>query len=186
VIVRERAGEERQLVAYVIMTADLELSGSELRAGLRRSLPEYMVPQAFVQLAELPLTTNGKLDRSRLPAPGAQAEAEPGALAPANEIERAVAAIWSEVLGLEGISRHANFFNLGGHSLLATRVMYELRERFNVELSLRVLFESPTVAEVAEVIAKATNTAAAIAPLVREHYRVKASVLPAVNRGQNV
>jgi acyl carrier protein len=97
-----------------------------------------------------------------------------------------VAAIWGQVLGLQGISRHANFFNLGGHSLLATRVMHELRERFNVELSLRVLFESPTVAELAEVIAKAKNTAAVIAPLVREHYRVKAPVLPGVSRGQNV
>jgi amino acid adenylation domain-containing protein len=185
VVVSERAEGERQLVAYVVAAAGVELTGSELRAGLRQSLPEYMVPQVYVWLAELPLTANGKLDRQRLPAAAVAAEAEPGALAPQNEIERAVAAIWEQVLGLEGISREANFFNLGGHSLLATRVMYELRERFNVELSLRVLFESPTVAEVAEVIENASNTAAAIQPLVRQQYRVKASMLPAVSKGQN-
>jgi amino acid adenylation domain-containing protein len=185
VVVSERAEGERQLVAYVVAAAGVTLSSSELRAALRQSLPEYMVPQLFVWLAELPLTANGKLDRRRLPEPGVAAEAEAGASAPQTEIERAVAAIWSQVLGLEGISREANFFNLGGHSLLATRVMYALRERFNVDLPLRILFESPTVAEVAEVIEKAGNNAAAITPLVRERYRMKASVLRPESRGQN-
>ena len=129
VVVSERSEGERQLVAYVVAEAGVALSGSELRAGLRQSLPEYMVPQVFVWLAELPLTANGKLDRKRLPEPGVAAAAEVGASAPQTEIERAVAAIWSQVLGLEGISREANFFNLGGHSLLATRVMSRVRER---------------------------------------------------------
>ncbi|WP_213257723.1 AMP-binding enzyme, partial [Bradyrhizobium sp. sBnM-33] len=120
----DRSGEPR-LVAYVVAVAEHagEAEGSELAATLRAHvsarLPDYMVPSAFVRLAALPLTVNGKLDRKALPRPADQAYARGIYEAPQGEIETALATIWAELLGLERVGRHDNFFALGGHSLLA-------------------------------------------------------------------
>jgi amino acid adenylation domain-containing protein len=164
------AGDKR-LVAYVVAAqregadsasdsasdsaGDVRESGglSDLREHLRRQLPEYMVPQAFVLLDSLPLTPNGKLDRRALLASGdARQVWEKSYEAPRGETEEAVAAVWSEVLGLERVGAGDNFFSVGGHSLLATQVVSRVRQRFQIELPLRALFESPTVAELARVI----------------------------------
>jgi hypothetical protein len=118
----------------------------KLRAGLQASLPDYMVPQAFVLLDALPLTPNGKLDRAALPAPGASAGAAEFA-PPQTESEQTLAAIWAEVLGLERVGRADNFFALGGHSLLATQVASRLRDALKVDLSVRVLFERSCLAD---------------------------------------
>jgi amino acid adenylation domain-containing protein len=143
VVARADAGETR-LVAYVVGKAEAEA----LRAHVRRSLPEYMVPAAFVSLGALPLTPNGKLDRKALPAPEL-ASAKETYVAPRTPVEEVLAEIWAEVLRREQVGVHDRFFNLGGHSLLAIRVVSRIRELFAVELSLRALFEGPTVAEVA-------------------------------------
>ncbi|HEX6373983.1 MAG TPA: amino acid adenylation domain-containing protein [Longimicrobium sp.] len=143
VLVREDAGEKR-LAAYVAGDAD----AGTLRAHLRRTLPDYMVPAAFVSLDALPLTPNGKLDRKALPAPEYGAAEE--YLAPRTATERALAAMWGEVLRLERVGVGEDFFSLGGHSLLATRVVSRIREVFGVEVPLRVLFEGPTVAGLSE------------------------------------
>jgi amino acid adenylation domain-containing protein len=143
VLAREDAGEKR-LVAYVVGEAEADA----LRAHVRQSLPEYMVPSAFVFLDALPLTPNGKLDRKALPAPEF-ASAEDRYVAPRTPVEEALAGIWAEVLRLERVGVHDSFFDLGGHSLLATRVVSRVREMFGVELPLRALFEGPTLAEVA-------------------------------------
>ncbi|WP_422824115.1 amino acid adenylation domain-containing protein, partial [Xenorhabdus entomophaga] len=119
------------------------------RAHLSAILPDYMVPAAFVRLDEFPLTPNGKLDRRALPAPGEEDVARQVYEAPQGEIETALAAIWREVLGVEQISRHDNFFALGGHSLLAARVMNRVAA-FGVELPLVTLFMSPSLAAFAE------------------------------------
>ncbi|HLL45528.1 MAG TPA: amino acid adenylation domain-containing protein, partial [Longimicrobiaceae bacterium] len=143
VVARAEAGEQR-LVAYVVGDADEEA----LRDQLRRGLPEYMVPSAFVYLDALPLTANGKLDRKALPAPEL-ASAEEKYVAPRTPVEEVLAGIWTEVLRLERVGVHDSFFDLGGHSLLVTRVISRVRQVFGVEVPLRALFEGPTVAELA-------------------------------------
>jgi len=131
----------------------------QLRTYLQEKLPEYMVPGAFVTLPTLPLTPNGKVDRQALPAPGLSRSAlESVYVAPRTAIEEQLAKIWAEVLGVESVSIHDNFFNLGGHSLLVTQLVFRVRETFQVELPLRHLFEMPTLADLAKSIEIARQT----------------------------
>ncbi len=126
---------------------------SSLRSLVGKTLPSYMMPFAFVFLDSLPLSPNGKVDRKVLPAPNLTGfEPEQNFIAPQTSIEEVVAQIWAKLLGLEQVGIHANFFDLGGHSLLATQVLSRLREEFQVELSLRTLFEQPTIADLALMI----------------------------------
>jgi amino acid adenylation domain-containing protein len=144
VVAREDVSGEQRLVAYVVGGVEAD----ELREHLRESLPEYMVPAAFVGLEALPLTPNGKLDRKALPAPEYTAGAD-RYVAPRTPTEEVLAGIWAEVLRLERVGVEERFFELGGHSLLATQVVSRVREAFGVELPLRALFETPTVAGLA-------------------------------------
>ena len=144
VVAREDSPGDQRLVAYVV-AQQAELSVGELREQLGRLLPAYMVPSAFVLLGELPLTSSGKLDRRALPAPG-QADSPGDYVAPRTATEQVLAAIWAEVLALERVGIHANFFELGGHSLLAMQVISRVRESLSVELPLRELFLTPTIA----------------------------------------
>ncbi|HEX8353380.1 MAG TPA: phosphopantetheine-binding protein, partial [Pyrinomonadaceae bacterium] len=118
-----------------------------LRAHLQERLPDYMTPSAFVMLDALPLSPNGKVNRRQLPAPDApRPELEEGFVEPRTPVEAQVAAVWAEVLGVRRVGVHENFFDLGGHSLVATQVVTRLCDAFDIELPLRCLFESPTVA----------------------------------------
>ena len=122
-----------------------------LRTALQSQLPDYMIPAAFVMLERLPLTPNGKVDRKALPAPSQlQRRVETAFAAPRTATERALAAIWSSLLGIEGVGLHDNFFELGGHSLLATQVISRIRQSFAIDLPLRALFENPTIAGLSE------------------------------------
>jgi len=126
---------------------------SELRAYLKERLPEYMVPGIYVQLAEMPLSPNRKLDRKALPAPEeVEVERESEFVAPRSPAEEALSEIWAEVLGVERIGVFDNFFELGGHSLLATQVISRAKKTFESELPLRSIFEQPTVAGLTAVI----------------------------------
>ncbi|MEV6948864.1 amino acid adenylation domain-containing protein [Streptomyces sp. NPDC051172] len=151
VVVREDIAEDRQLVAYAVAPAGEALPPTaELRRHLGRVLPSYMVPSAFVSLDRLPLTANGKLDRAALPAPhltdrAVHADHEP----PRPGTEELVAQVWSEVLRLERVGRHDDFFDLGGHSLHAATVAARIRARTGAELPLAAVFAAPTVAELA-------------------------------------
>ena len=128
-----------------------ELLVKELRERLKKSLPEYMVPQAFVSLPGLPLTSNGKVDRRALQAVKFEVENHRVLhVPPRNEVERIITDIWQNVLGVERIGIHDNFFELGGHSLLATQVISRVRDAFGQEVALRSLFEQPTVAGLAQ------------------------------------
>ncbi|WP_112872345.1 MULTISPECIES: non-ribosomal peptide synthetase, partial [unclassified Photorhabdus] len=143
-------GQDKRLVAYVAAEANEELV-NHLRTHLSAILPDYMVPAAFVRLDAFPLTPNGKLDRRALPAPGAEAFARQVYAAPQGETETLMAAIWSELLGIEQVSRHDSFFALGGHSLLAVRMVERLRNA-GLTLAVRDLFQSPVLSEFAQTV----------------------------------
>jgi len=156
---REDALGEKSLTAYLVAKPEIALSISELRDFLKQKLPEYMAPNAYVMLDSLPLTKNGKLDRRALPAPEmTNSELELGHSAPRTPIEQALAAIWSEVLGVDQIGVYDNFFELGGHSLLATQAVSRVRAAFQVELPLKGLFERPTVSELARSLESVLRT----------------------------
>jgi amino acid adenylation domain-containing protein len=124
-----------------------------LRAHLRQKLPSFMIPAAFVTLDELPLNASGKLDRHALPPPSLERpELDETFLAPSNETEEILAGIWAELLDFEQVGVDDNFFDLGGHSLLGTQLISRIRNAFRIELPLRRLFESPTIAGLAEAI----------------------------------
>ncbi len=139
--------------------AGLGVSADELRAFLAARLPSFMVPWAFVPLASLPRNANGKLDRGALPDPGRQAwGAAPEVEEPRSEAERAVAAIWQEVLGLDRVSVRDNFFDSGGHSLLAVRAYHRLRSAFRRDFPLVALFEHPTIEAIARYLGGGMET----------------------------
>jgi amino acid adenylation domain-containing protein len=153
VMLRDDGGDAR-LVAYVV-PADVPMPGREqLRAHLAERLPAQMVPGAFVEIAALPVTSNGKLDRAALPAPGWEVLVSDSA-APDGPTEAAIAAILEELIELEGIGRDDNFFELGGHSLMGAQVVARIQERFGVELPLLAVFDNPSVAEMAIVVGEA-------------------------------
>ncbi len=173
VIAREDTPGQKQLVAYIVPQKEVMPTTGELRQFLKAKLPEYMLPQAFVILEALPLTRNGKVDRHALPIPNLQSEIADKFVAPRNPIEETLFSIWTQVLRLESVGIHDNFFELGGHSLLATQVISRLQEAFGTALPLRSLFESPTIAELGQVILEQLETGlsltiGAIVPVSRD------------------
>jgi amino acid adenylation domain-containing protein len=154
VTAREDARGDKYLVGYTVARAGARVPAhAELRAYLRERLPDYMLPAAFVWLAELPLTPNGKVNRKALPAPDAtRQERDAAYVAPRSALEELLAGLWAEVLQVERVGATEDFFELGGHSLMATQLIARVREVCRVELPLRALFEVPTVAGLAAYI----------------------------------
>ncbi|MEU0087118.1 amino acid adenylation domain-containing protein [Streptomyces sp. NPDC006274] len=156
VVAREDTPGDRRLVAYVV-TGDEDGPTERLREFVRARLPEHMVPSALVRLDALPLTVNGKTDRAALPAPGGERPDLAAAyVAPRDRREEALVRVWTEVLGVERVGVHDDFFALGGHSLLATRVAFGASAALGVEVSVRLVFDRPTVAAMAAGLAAAT------------------------------
>jgi amino acid adenylation domain-containing protein/non-ribosomal peptide synthase protein (TIGR01720 family) len=155
VVARQDAGGP-QLVAYFIPGQAAAPDANDLRNFLRQSLPDYMIPAAFVSLDAFPLTANGKINRLALPAPDPLIRPDPQTfVAPSTPFEEIMADIFCEVLKVDAISVHHNFFDLGGHSLLATQVMSRVYDRFDARLPVRTLFEAPTLGELARRIEQA-------------------------------
>ena len=150
VIAREDSPGDKRLATYYV--ADAKIRPEALRAHLLVSLPEYMVPAAYVRLDRMPLTHNGKLDRKALPAPDSGAYALDAYEAPAGPVEEKLARIWSGVLGLDRIGRYANFFDLGGHSLLAIRMLTLIEAEFGHSLNLTSLFRAPSIATLGQLL----------------------------------
>ena len=151
VVIARGEAEQRRLLAYAVMQAEVETDTTQerLRSVLKERLPDYMVPSSVMILESLPLSANGKVDRRALPEP----EHTPTVYeAPATQTEELVAQVWSEVLGQERVSVSANFFDLGGHSLLATRVIGAISQRIEKRITVRTLFEAPTVRELSRVV----------------------------------
>ncbi|MBD2360527.1 amino acid adenylation domain-containing protein [Anabaena minutissima FACHB-250] len=156
VVAHEDESGNQRLIGYVVPNSKSEIpKSSDLRDFLKQKLPDYMVPAVLVMLKTLPLTSNGKVDRKALPAPEqVRPELAANYVAPRTEVEQVVAEIWAEVLKLEKVGIYDNFFDLGGHSLLLTQVTSRLYQTFGVELSLRQLFATPTIADLAVIIAQ--------------------------------
>lgn len=153
VTVQENAGDQR-LVAYIEPRDEASTTPAKLREYLQQRLPAYMTPSEFVLLENLPKTPNGKIDRNALPKPKPRRES--GAR-PQNESEEIIAGIWAQILNLKEVGRDKDFFELGGHSLSATQVMSHIREVFQIELPLSILFETPTVQGLALKVAGRTK-----------------------------
>jgi acyl carrier protein len=137
-----------RLLAYVAPQAGADLDPAALREAVARTLPDYMVPAVVVVLANLPLNPSGKVDRKALPQPQFAGAADYAA--PKGEVEQALAAICAEVLGVERVGRHDNFFDLGGHSLAVMELVALAKQRHAIGLSIRDVFEAPTVAALAQ------------------------------------
>ncbi|WP_136625305.1 thioester reductase domain-containing protein [Dictyobacter kobayashii] len=156
VTLQQRQQNDQQLVAYIVLQSEHSLTSEQIRLALKEQLPAYMLPNRIVQLDALPLTPSGKIDRRALPEPGLlpqKSTTDPAEEQPRNELEATLLTIWQQVLGTRQIGIHDNFFELGGHSLLAPQVMLKLRTILQRPLALRILFEAPTIAQLAQAIA---------------------------------
>jgi amino acid adenylation domain-containing protein len=159
VLLREDRPGDKRLAAYVLLTAGAHgkaPSAAELRAFASRALPDYMVPNAFVPLDAWPLSPSGKVDRAALPAPAGMSASggtpDAGYVAPRTELEASIATISANVLGVDRVGIHDDFFARGGHSLLATQAVTRLNQAFDLNLGIRALYVSPTVAALADVV----------------------------------
>ena len=148
-------GGNKQLVAYVTGN---DIDAADLRAALKKTLPDYMVPSVFVALDELPLTPSGKVARRKLPAPEYSRDETSPYVAPRNEVEEVLTQIWGDILGLDQVGIHDDFFELGGHSLLATQLVSRVRDQLTISLPLKFIFRYPSPATLAETIATLQTT----------------------------
>jgi amino acid adenylation domain-containing protein len=176
VMAREDVPGDTRLVAYVVCHEKQTTTLDDLQSHVLKHLPNYMVPSAFVLLEALPLTPSGKIDRPALPAPDqARPELQSAFVVARTPLEETIAGIWSQVLEVEQVGIHDNFFALGGHSLLAMQVISRLRATFQVEVPLQSFLEAPTVAQLTEILRKASGAKSRKPPLrsiSREAYRV--------------
>jgi acyl carrier protein len=152
VVLKEEPGGEQQLAAHLVVSS--QPSARELREYLRQHLPDYMVPASFRFLDKFPLNANGKVDRRGLAAIAALPVAPEATAAVSDPVVERLIGIWKEVLGSASLGPDDNFFELGGHSLLATLIISRVRDAFQVQVPLRAIFESPTVAGLASIVAK--------------------------------
>ncbi|MFC1712651.1 AMP-binding protein [Candidatus Poribacteria bacterium] len=153
VVSREDTSGDQRLVAYLVPATERLPTVSELRRALAETLPDHMIPSAFVMMDKLPFTATGKIDRLALPAPGtSRPELDNSFVAPQTPVEEKLAEIWTQVLGIDQIGIHDIFLELGGNSLLATRIISRVVNTFRIKVSLRYLFQWPTIADMAVVI----------------------------------
>ena len=164
VLLREESKGEKRLVAYVTAKPGAAMGVDELRAGLRRVLPEFMIPADFVVLGAFPLNSNGKIDRRALPAPERHHAAESLQL-PESATEKVLAAIFCALLGLESVGIEENFFTLGGHSLLATQLSSRVAAEFGRKLSLSQIFSSPSIRDLAGILGSLSGLQKEDAPI---------------------
>jgi amino acid adenylation domain-containing protein len=156
VVARDAVGGEKRLVAYVVpASSNVALSPRGLLESLRSRLPDYMIPTLFVRITQLPLTSNGKIDRAALPEPADDNTIhDEGFVAPSTPVQQHLSEIAGELLKVESVGLHDNFFLMGGHSLLGTQLVTRVNRLFGVELGLREVFESPTIEDLAACVEK--------------------------------
>jgi amino acid adenylation domain-containing protein len=169
-LVRELKPSDPRLLGYVVTHPGRAVSDAELRAHLKKTLPDYMVPQTLVRLERMPLSVSGKIDRKALPSPELAAVAvADDFVPPRSQSERLLARLWQEVLGVGRVGATDDFFALGGHSLLASQLIARLRKELGVELSFRKIFEAPTLERLADLVdaTQGQALAAVVAPIPR-------------------
>ncbi|MBT8390660.1 MAG: amino acid adenylation domain-containing protein [Ignavibacteriaceae bacterium] len=153
VVAREDANLDKRLVAYIVPLDKQEIKLGDLREFLKEKLPEYMIPSLFVTMDKFPLTPNAKIDRKALPEPDtSKLETESKYIAPRDELELQLAAIWQKALGVKNIGINDNFFELGGHSLLAAKLFSQIEKKIGKNLPLATLFLAPTIGQIAEIL----------------------------------
>jgi hypothetical protein len=153
VVAREESTGDKRLVAYVVPKHERPIHQEELRTFVEAKLPAYLVPAQFMQLERMPLTPSGKADRSLLPSPEElEGPCTRTSVTPTNDTESALVSIWRELLACKTVGIHDNFFHLGGHSLLVTQLVSRIMSTFQIEVPVRVVFESPTIAALAKAI----------------------------------
>nr|WP_279635659.1 non-ribosomal peptide synthetase [Corallococcus carmarthensis] len=167
VVVAKGEAADKRLVAYVTAREGHSLDSESLKAHLRQQLPEYMVPSALMVLDALPLNANGKVDRKALPEPDAHTIEAKDFVAPRDALEMQLARIWEDVLGVRSVGVRSSFFELGGHSLLAVRMVAAVRERLGKTIPLSVLFQQPTVEQLAQVLRDDSQAWTPLVPLER-------------------
>ncbi|WP_055108259.1 non-ribosomal peptide synthetase [Paenibacillus ihumii] len=174
-VCKEEQSDISYLCAYY--AADREFTGDEARSYLAQYLPDYMMPSRYIQVDQLPLTINGKVDTGRLPEPGPDSSSKPAYIAPRTDIETALARIWEDVLGVSPVGIHDHFFQLGGHSLSAMTVIAGIHKQLNRQIPLKLLFEQPTIEGLARALEQQEQQEfAAIAPAgKRAYYPVSAA-----------
>jgi acyl carrier protein len=174
VVALEDGSGGKRLAAYFVSEGETPPSTSELRQFLQTKLPDFMVPSVFVPMESLPVSPNGKLDRRALPLPESFAPAlDTEFVAPRNQLEQELVTVWAEVLNVRRVGVNDNFFELGGHSLLAAKLLVRLREETECEVSMRTLFESPTVAQLAAAISDCDDS-----PTQSSDYRATPQLIP--------
>ncbi|MEZ4691278.1 MAG: amino acid adenylation domain-containing protein [Ignavibacteria bacterium] len=154
ILAKEDKAGTKKLVAYVVPEDGFKFNKDEITTKLRSKLPDYMIPALWVEMESLPLNTSGKINKKELPDPDASQLLSNEYVAPRNETEEKLAAIWKDLLNIEQAGVNDNFFELGGHSLLAMRLISAIRREFNSELGIKDIFYYPTIAELAEQIGK--------------------------------
>ncbi|MBM7586116.1 amino acid adenylation domain-containing protein [Bacillus pakistanensis] len=148
VLLKETKNSDKKLICYY--TTEDRISKREIRTDLSEKLPHYMIPSVFIEMEKFPLTSNGKIDRAKLPAPKKEDLELEEYVSPRNELEEILASIWEDVLDIEKIGIHDHFFELGGHSLLATQVISRIHRKLKKKITIQVLFGSPTIAKLAK------------------------------------
>jgi aryl carrier-like protein len=182
VILSEDTPGDRRLIAYLAGPSLEDTDLKRVRELAAARLPAYMLPSACVLLTSLPVTANGKVDRRALPVPpGFRAELKATYMAPRTPLERQMAEMWAEVLKVERVGVEDNFFDLGGHSLTATRLVARLRSSLGVDIALRTLFETPTIAGLAEAVGRALPVADEPAGTIRRLPRPSSASRPGKN-----
>jgi acyl-coenzyme A synthetase/AMP-(fatty) acid ligase/acyl carrier protein len=156
IVIIEELNGENTLISYVI--SDANIDENELKMYLQKTLPYYMVPQYYVQLEEVPLNPNGKLDKKALPSIHLKDALAREFEAPTNEIEEKLVAIWQEILDIEQISINDNFFQLGGHSLKMIVLMNKIKEHFDVDIKVDYLYQTPTISDIGQYVSLFKNT----------------------------
>jgi amino acid adenylation domain-containing protein len=185
VIARSDSAGDKRLVAYFATPADQQITAGQLRAHVAASLPEHMIPAAFVRLDSMPLTANGKVNPAALPAPEADSLAAEAYEPPRNEMEKMLARVWSEILGVERIGRNDNFFALGGHSLSAARIVARLQQTFGMEVKVRDLFACPSLSSLAQLQLTPTTRKNNPVPSVRKRSDKVGNGFPMTATGPN-